>query len=84
ELACAWFEGQLQQAVGARARGYLADRGLSASVQAAFRMGYAPENRHGMTRFLREKGIENDQIEQSGLVIFGPEIPVPYDRFRDR
>ncbi len=84
EMAAAWFEGQLQQAVGARARGYLADRGLPASVQQAFRMGYAPENRHGLTRFLREKGVENEQIEQSGLVIFGPDVAVPYDRFRDR
>lgn len=84
EMAAQFYERELQGPGGARARGYLADRGLATGVLNAFRIGYAPENRHAMLRFLREKGIENNQLEDTGLIVTGPDIPSAYDRFRDR
>ena len=47
-------------------------------------MGYAPEGRSALKEFLAGKGIAKDQIEACGLVVFGDDIPVSYDRFRDR
>jgi DNA primase len=84
EIAAQYFERELQAAGGAKARGYLKDRGLTASMQQSFRMGYAPEGRHGLKTHLAEKGIGGDQMAEAGLVIAGPDIPVAYDRFRDR
>ncbi len=48
ELAAAYFENQLQARAGAKARGYLSDRGLGPSTQKRFRLGYAPADRFGL------------------------------------
>src|ERR1043165_3002629 len=42
ELAAKFFEAQLASRVGAKARGYLADRALAPATQLKFRMGHAP------------------------------------------
>ena len=83
-LAAQFFRDQLQTADGAKARAYLRDRGLSTSVQGTFGMGYARNNRSALKEFLAGKGIEKEKIEACGLVVYGPDIPVSYDRFRDR
>jgi DNA primase len=84
ELAAQFFESQLQNAVGAKARAYLRDRGLSTATQQAFRIGYAPESRNALKEFLAGKGVSREQIEACGLVVHGEGIAVSYDRFRDR
>jgi DNA primase len=84
DMATAFFEAKLQDAVGASARAYLRDRGLTGPTQKRFRMGYAPDSRNGLKEFLASKGVDRAQIEACGLVVFGPDIPVSYDRFRDR
>ena len=84
ELAVQFFRDQLQTADGAKARAYLRDRRLSPSVQNEFGLGYAPSSRSALKEFLGSKGIEKEKIEACGLVVHGPEIPVSYDRFRDR
>ena len=84
ELATKFFEDQLQHANGAKARAYLRDRGLRVDVQQEFRLGYAPESRNALKEFLASKNIPQDQVEGCGLVVFGPDIAVSYDRFRDR
>lgn len=84
EMATRFFQDQLQAAGGAKARAYLRERGLSAATQQAFRLGYAPDSRNALKEFLAGKGIEKAQIEACGLVVFGDDIPVSYDRFRDR
>src|SRR5437660_4192499 len=45
ELAAKFFEDTLASRAGAKARGYLADRGLDPAVQLKFRVGYAPPER---------------------------------------
>ncbi|MFD0916337.1 DNA primase [Pseudahrensia aquimaris] len=83
-LAAQFFRDQLQTAAGAKARAYLRDRGLSPAVQNTFGLGYAPNDRSALKSFLASKNVEKDKIEACGLVVFGPDIPVSYDRFRDR
>src|SRR5215212_2458444 len=45
ELAAKFFEATLAARAGAKARGYLADRGLDPATQVRFRLGYAPAER---------------------------------------
>ena len=84
ELAAKFFEATLATRVGARARGYLADRALSPETQFKFRMGYAPPERFALKEHLGKQGVSVPDMVEAGLLISGDDIPVPYDRFRDR
>lgn len=84
EMATQFFQDQLQTALGAKARAYLRERGLSGRTIETFRLGYAPESRNALKTYLADKGVGKEDIEACGLVVHGPEIPVSYDRFRDR
>ncbi|RAI36413.1 DNA primase [Rhodoplanes serenus] len=84
ELAAAFFEATLAARAGARARGYLADRGLDPSTQLAFRIGYAPPDRFALKEYLGAQGVSVEDMIEAGLLVAGDDIPVPYDRFRDR
>jgi DNA primase len=84
ELAAKYFEENLQARTGARARGYLNDRGLTPEIQARFRMGYASNERFALKEYLGGKGVSVEDMIETGLLIHGEDIPVPYDRFRER
>ncbi len=84
ELATGFFEARLQERDGAAARGYLAGRGIGPDLQARFRLGYAPNDRSALKTFLAGKGVSREQLIETGLVVHGDDIPVPFDRFRDR
>src|SRR5262249_8949594 len=84
ELATKFFEANLAAHAGARARGYLADRGLRPATQVEFRLGYAPPDRATLKEHLGAQGISVGDMIEAGLLISGDDIPVPYDRFRDR
>ena len=84
EMAAALFEAQLQGRGGAKARGYLADRGLPAAVQQQFRLGFALGERFALRDALAAKGASSETMIEAGLLIHGEDIAVPYDRFRDR
>ena len=84
ELAAQFFEQTLAARTGARARGYLADRAIAPATQLQFRMGYAPDERFALKEFLGGKGIPVADVIEAGLLVHGSDIPVPYDRFRDR
>ncbi len=83
-MAVGYFEQQLQSAGGANARAYLRQRGVSPKAQIAFHIGYAPDSRNGLKEFLAAKGVAPAQLEACGLVVHSEDIPVSYDRFRDR
>ena len=83
-MAARVFEANLHGSVGARARGYLADRGLGPAVQQRFSLGFSSPERFALRDALAEKGIGVDQMIEAGLLIHGEGIAVPYDRFRDR
>lgn len=84
ELAAQFFEAQLQDRAGAKARGYLADRGLAPATQQEFRLGYAPAEKFALRDWLAGKGASVETMIEAGLLIHGEDIAVPYDRFRDR
>ena len=85
ELAAKFFADTLASRDGAKARGYLADRAISPAMQLQFRIGYAPgARRFALKEYLGAQGIPVEDMVEAGLLIAGDDIPVPYDRFRDR
>src|SRR6266568_508495 len=84
ELAAKFFESTLASRVGAKARGYLADRALDPATQLKFRLGFAPGERFALKEHLGSHGIPVEDMVEAGLLIAGGDIPVPFDRFRDR
>src|SRR3954467_7495672 len=84
ELAAKFFAGTLAGRGGARARGYLADRGLDSSVQLKFRLGYASNERFALKEYLGSHGIPVPDMIEAGLMVSGDDIAVPFDRFRER
>jgi DNA primase len=84
ELAAKFFQDTLASRSGAKARGYLADRGLDAATQLKFRLGYATNERFALKEHLGSHGISAEDMVEAGLLISGDDIPVPFDRFRDR
>jgi DNA primase len=84
ELAAKFFEDTLASRAGAKARGYLADRGLDPATQLKFRLGYAPPERFALKEHLGKAGIATDDMIEAGLLVASDDIPLPYDRFRDR
>lgn len=83
-LAAKHFEDTLQSRLGARARGYLADRELGAATQKRFGLGYAAGERFHLKEALGKQGVSVEDMVEAGLLIAGEDIPVPFDRFRDR
>ncbi|MEP7241443.1 MAG: DNA primase [Devosia sp.] len=84
ELAAAYFEAALGHNIGARARGYLNERGVSAAAQTRFRVGFAPDSRNGLKEHLAANGVSAQEMIDTGMVVTGDDIAVPYDRFRNR
>src|SRR6202050_2537360 len=84
ELAAKFFADTLASRNGAKARGYLGDRAISPAVQLQFCIGYAPAERFALKEFLGAQGIPVEDMVEAGLLVSGEDIPVPYDRFRDR
>ena len=84
ELAAKFFQDTLAGKTGAKARGYLADRGIDVAAQLKFRLGYAAGERYALKEHLGSHGIPTEDMIEAGLLIAGDDIPVPFDRFRDR
>lgn len=84
DLAATYFAETLASRLGAKARGYLADRAISPATQLQFRLGYASPDRFALKEHLGKLGISVDDMVETGLLVAGDDIPVPYDRFRDR
>ncbi|UPK36748.1 DNA primase [Bradyrhizobium sp. 186] len=84
DLAAKFFAETLASRLGAKARGYLADRAISPATQLHFRIGYAPPDRFALKEHLGKLGVSVDDMVETGMLAAGDGIPVPYDRFRDR
>src|SRR5882724_4097114 len=84
ELAAKFFADTLASRSGAKARGYLGDRAISPAVQLQFRIGYAPNERFTLKEHLGSAGISTEDMVEAGLLVAADDIPVPYDKFRDR
>jgi len=84
ELAARFFEAELNAERGGPARRYLSGRGLEGQARQLFRLGYAPPDRFALRDHLAAKGVGAEAMIETGLLVHGEEIAVPYDRFRDR
>src|SRR5437660_3981169 len=84
KLAAKFFADTLASRNGAKARGYLGDRGISPATQLQFRLGYAPADRFALKERLGAQGISTEDMVEAGLLVGGDDLAVPYDRFRDR
>lgn len=84
ETACRFYEAALKDVTGAHARDYLRERGVGPETCAAFRLGYGGRDRHGLKQHLAGEGFTQEEMVEAGLLIAGEDIPVSYDRFRER
>ncbi|HEV3044665.1 MAG TPA: DNA primase, partial [Roseiarcus sp.] len=84
ELAAKFFEATLATRAGAKARGYLADRSIAPATQLKFRLGYAAAERYALKEHLGAHGVSVPDMVEAGLLISGEDVPLPFDRFRDR
>ncbi len=84
ELAARYFEAALDHNIGARARGYLSERGVTPAQQQRFRIGFAPDSRNGLKEHLAANGVSAEEMRATGLVAEREGDPLPYDRFRNR
>src|SRR3982750_204767 len=66
ERACAFFEEQLRKPEAAKAREYLAGRGLDEKAIAHFRIGFAPESGF-LLRDRMKSQFDEEQMRASGL-----------------
>lgn len=86
KIALEFWEAELQakNAKAKAAREYLKKRGISEETQKAFHIGFSPDKWDALLNLLKEKGIDEKLIEQSGLVSVNEEKERIFDRFRGR
>ncbi|MBZ0329968.1 DNA primase [Halomonas sp. ANAO-440] len=84
ELSASFFRERLKMPEGQAARHYLAERGLSPEIQAAFGIGYAPDEWESLKRHLSVREIPETVQVEYGLLVHREESGRTYDRFRDR
>src|SRR5579862_2396510 len=69
ELAAKFFEATLASRGGARGRGYLADRGITAATQLKFRLGYAGGEQYALKEHLGAAKIPVEDMVEAGLIV---------------
>lgn len=67
-----------KHALGEKARGYLKHRGVTDKSIQTFDLGYAPNNWHALSQFLKKKGYDDALLDRAGLTARG------HDMFRGR
>jgi DNA primase len=84
EVSAEYFQMMLKRPEGAAARRYLDKRGLALQTIDGFALGYAPNSRKALKEHLAGQGFSARDMARSGMLIAGDDMPVPYDRFRNR
>ena len=84
EAAAAYFKASLFKPEGREALRYVEGRGLTRETIERFRIGYAPRGRSNLKDHLARQGFSQAEMIKAGLLVSGEDIPVSYDRFRDR
>ena len=74
----------LERKEGRRALQYLKQRGIGMDAIHHFQMGYAPDSRDFLTRFLEKRNFPLDLMEKGGLLGVSEDGSRYYDRFRNR
>jgi len=78
------FRKALQGPTGAKARAYLANRGITAEHAARFGLGYAPAGWDALTKHLTGRGFSAEMLQKADLARARPNSDGFYDRFRNR
>ncbi len=84
EIAAKFFEKQLSSTKkGEKVKEYLYKRGIKDESIYEWRLGYAPDVKDALSKFLRSRGFKEEEIIKAGLAIRKDEGGI-YDRFRSR
>ncbi|MCH8112634.1 MAG: DNA primase [Proteobacteria bacterium] len=84
EKAAGWFQAQLLTTSGTAARQYLEGRGLDKATIETFRLGLAPQSRGALKDALLARGVSEEQMLATGLLIKPEDGRATYDRYRHR
>ncbi|MBX5452155.1 MAG: DNA primase [Thermogemmatispora sp.] len=85
EDAQLWFhQALLRLREAAQARAYLQSRGLTAETVIDFGLGYAPDSRDALCRYLLAQGYSEQELIQGGLAREPEDGQGLYDYFRNR
>jgi len=84
EQAIQFYRLQLKTAQGAVARDYLDRRGLKEAARERWGIGFAPDTRHGLIGYFRDKGVAEELVVAAGLAIKPDDGGQAFDRFRGR
>ncbi|MEO0681904.1 MAG: DNA primase, partial [Pseudomonadota bacterium] len=69
---------------GAEALRYLRGRDLDDAALERFEIGFAPDARRGLAEAMASKGVPEDELVRTGMLIRPDDGGRPYDRFRGR
>ena len=84
EMASVYFKTRLGGAAGRGAFDYLIKRGLEDTLIQSFGLGYAPGDRVGLVKHLRDQGVSDKNIIEAGLAVQPEGRSDLIDRFRNR
>ena len=84
EMAARYFQLQFGAEMGREARRYANGRGLTEETLRTFRVGYAPSGRDHLKSYLLDRGVSEQDMLETGLVIRPDDGRATYDRFRNR
>ncbi len=85
EFAREYYHGQLTEGKsGAKALGYVKKRGLDDKLIAEFELGWAPQEREGLSKAALSHGIAEEDLVTAGLVSVSEQDGKTFDRFRNR
>lgn len=83
-MAAHFFESNLNEPVGSRAKAYLKSRKIEDEALLTFHVGYAPESWDATKEYLIGQGFSAKEVELAGLSIPRERGSGSYDRFRHR
>ncbi|NVJ97910.1 MAG: DNA primase [Alphaproteobacteria bacterium] len=84
ETVSKWYMAQLKGQIGRAAYDYVKGRGLTDETIEKFGLGYAPASRTALKDAMIARGIGEDQLIETGMLIKPEDGGASYDRFRDR
>lgn len=84
EAVTSWYKAQLKGQIGRAAYDYIKGRGLTDDTLERFALGYAPSARTALKEAMIARGIGEDQLIETGMLIKPDGGGASYDRFRDR
>ena len=79
-----YYYAALHSRNGEKALEYLNNRGVQTEIQKKFGIGYAPQGRDHLYKYLSSKGFSRDAMVKSGLVMESKDGRGLYDRFFNR